>query len=66
MQGKGCLDQADFHDRFEKEILREDTMDGTRQGGKYGWTDALLSMGKARDAKGMIEASLPGAAGCGG
>ena len=45
VRGKGCLDQADFHDRFEKEILREDTMDGTRQGGKYGWTAALLLMG---------------------
>eukprot|EP00439_Symbiodinium_sp_Y106_P034122 s1001_g4.t1 len=42
LASKGCLDQADFHDRFEKEILREDTMDGTRQGGKYGWTDKTI------------------------
>ncbi|CAE7333455.1 Notch3 [Symbiodinium sp. CCMP2456] len=42
LASKGCLDQEDFHDRFEKEILREDTMDGTRQGGKYGWTDKTI------------------------
>eukprot|EP00435_Cladocopium_sp_Y103_P060548 s140_g22.t1 len=39
---KHCLDQDDFHDRFEKEILREETMDGTRKGGKYGWTDKTI------------------------
>lgn len=37
-----ALDQFDFLDRFEREILRESTMDGTRQGGKYGWTDKSI------------------------
>lgn len=36
------LDQGDFHERFEKEILMEESMDGTRQGGKYGWTDKSI------------------------
>lgn len=38
----GKLDQDDFHERFETQILREETMDGTRQGGKYGWTDKSI------------------------
>lgn len=33
------LDQNDFLDRFEKVILRDPAMDGTRQGGSHGWTD---------------------------
>ncbi|CAJ1959889.1 unnamed protein product [Cylindrotheca closterium] len=33
------LNQNDFFDRFEKVILRDPAMDGTRQGGSHGWTD---------------------------
>jgi ADP-ribosylglycohydrolase len=36
------LDQDDFFSRFEEEILLDPTMDGTRQGGKYGWTDKSI------------------------
>lgn len=32
-------DQDDFLERFEHIILRDPTMDGTRQGGRHGWTD---------------------------
>jgi ADP-ribosylglycohydrolase len=40
---KKRLDQDDFHERLEREILLDDeTMDGTRQGGKYGWTDKTI------------------------
>ena len=39
---KHCLDQEDFHNRFEKEILLEESMDGTRKAGKYGWTDKTI------------------------
>lgn len=42
LASKHCLDQNDFHDCFEKEILLEDSMDGTRKGGKYGWTDKTI------------------------
>lgn len=37
-----ALDQQDFLERFERDILREPSMDGTRQGGKYGWTDKTI------------------------
>ena len=57
-----CLDQSDFHDRFEKQILLEETMDGTRQGGKYGWTDkTICDFYKARvvEKKPWTECALP-------
>lgn len=39
---RGALDQRDFWQRFENVILKDPTMDGTRQGGKYGWTDKSI------------------------
>lgn len=39
---KGVIDQDDFLQRFEDVILRDPTMDGTRQSGRYGWTDKVI------------------------
>lgn len=39
---KKQLDQQDFLNRFEAVILRDPTMDGTRKGGRYGWTDKSI------------------------
>lgn len=36
------LNQEDFLERFESVILKDPTMDGTRQGGRYGWTDKSI------------------------
>lgn len=36
------LNQQDFLDRFEDVILKDPTMDGTREGGRYGWTDKSI------------------------
>lgn len=46
----GSLNQTDFLSRLEEEIFVKDTtMDGTRQGGKYGWTDkSICDLYKAR------------------
>lgn len=37
-----ALDQDDFFHRFETEILRDPSMDGTREGGRHGWTDKSI------------------------
>jgi len=39
---KGGLDQGDFHERFEAQILRDHRVDGTRKGGPFGWTDKVV------------------------
>jgi ADP-ribosylglycohydrolase len=36
-----ALDQDDFHRRVD-EILRHGGIDGTRQGGRWGWTDKVI------------------------
>jgi ADP-ribosylglycohydrolase len=36
------LNQRDFLERFEHVILNDPTMDGTRAGGRYGWTDKSI------------------------
>mmetsp|Transcript_71956 Transcript_71956/g.108599 ORF Transcript_71956/g.108599 Transcript_71956/m.108599 type:complete len:470 (-) Transcript_71956:51-1460(-) len=36
------LDQHDFLEKFEATILLDPTMDGTREGGRYGWTDKSI------------------------
>ena len=41
VENKG-LYQDDFWNKFESVILKDPTMDGTRQGGKYGWTDKSI------------------------
>eukprot|EP00934_Nitzschia_sp_Nitz4_P002100 Nitzschia sp. Nitz4//scaffold20_size174350//61007//62476//NITZ4_002093-RA/size174350-processed-gene-0.96-mRNA-1//-1//CDS//3329541782//2100//frame0 len=38
----GELNQQDFLDRVEEVILKDETMDGTRKGGRYGWTDSNI------------------------
>eukprot|EP00931_Biecheleriopsis_adriatica_P089842 TRINITY_DN63919_c0_g1_i1.p1 TRINITY_DN63919_c0_g1~~TRINITY_DN63919_c0_g1_i1.p1 ORF type:complete len:529 (+),score=91.68 TRINITY_DN63919_c0_g1_i1:12-1598(+) len=51
---KGELDQADFLQRFEDVILRDPNMDGTRQSGRYGWTDkVILDIWKRRVQDGL-------------
>ena len=37
-----ALQQDDFWRRVENVILRDPTMDGTRQGGRHGWTDKSI------------------------
>lgn len=39
---KKQLDQQDFLNKFEAVILKDPTMDGTREGGRYGWTDKSI------------------------
>ncbi len=39
---KKQLDIQDFLNRFEEVILNDPTMDGTREGGRYGWTDKSI------------------------
>ena len=39
---KHAFHQSDFADRFENIILRDEQMDGTPQGGRYGWTDKYI------------------------
>ncbi|CAB9513048.1 ADP-ribosylglycohydrolase [Seminavis robusta] len=50
----GALNQSDFLRRLEDTILLGDsTMDGTRQGGRYGWTDkSICDIYKARIMEG--------------
>lgn len=38
---RGALDQADFHSRVD-EVLRSSGIDGTRGGGRWGWTDKVI------------------------
>lgn len=40
LASKHKLDQDDFHERFDA-LLRSPGMDGTRSGGKWGWTDKV-------------------------
>lgn len=50
----GGLDQDDFWQRFEAVILQDPTMDGTRHGGRYGWTDKIiLDLWKKRVEQGL-------------
>jgi ADP-ribosylglycohydrolase len=45
----GALNQSDFLHRFQEIILLDPTMDGTRYGGGYGWTDkSICDIYKAR------------------
>jgi len=49
------LDQDDYLSRFEAVVLRDPSMNGTRQGGRYGWTDkVILDFWKKR-----VQAGLP-------
>ena len=41
VENRGLI-QQDFLDRFEEVILKDPTMDGTRAGGSYGWTDKSI------------------------